>query len=325
MAGVGSKAERLFSLTCALAITQIGYTKREIWSSIPAYGYTGDPKQQVALDKMFDRDKEELRAAGVNIINENYLDPENNQHDRYRIPNEHFEWPADLNFSAREISLLNLAARAWTSASMGSTASQGLMRLRALGETPESLEELTLLPSITVRHRHFVTIEAAIDRGVTIAFRYRKEGEDPQRREVQPWALEHANGQWLLVCWSPKDSGIRRFLLKRIVSPKIEVTSEVFERPSQELLDQATQELRDFEASQEAEIRVKPGSSAWTHFRMDEPGASSDGILRQNFMDAHLLADELRQFGADIEILRPRELKVTFERGLRKIVEAHHG
>lgn len=325
MAGVGSKAERLFSLTCALMITKIGYTKREIWANIPAYGYTGDPKQDVALDKMFERDKDEIRAAGVNIILENYVDPADNRHDRYRIANEHFEWPSDLAFTAREISLLNLAARAWTSASLSANANQGLMRLRALGEQPEALEQVTLLPSITVRHRHFHALEKAIDENLVISFKYRKEGAEAETRVVEPWALELVNGQWMLVCYSPKDSGVRRFLLKRITSQKIEPTGKTFDAPSQEKLSLAVEELQEYEASQEAEVRVSPQTSAWTHFRMDEPGSATDGILRMHYMDPHLLADELRQFGSDVEVLRPKELKDTYERGLRRIVEDHHG
>ena len=60
---VGSqKTERLINLTLALLATKRHLSKSEIFEKIP--GYEGSPETK---ERMFERDKEELRGLGIQI------------------------------------------------------------------------------------------------------------------------------------------------------------------------------------------------------------------------------------------------------------------
>ena len=56
------KSERLVNLVIALLATKKYLTKNQIFSAVPGYEGTPDSK-----DRMFERDKEDLRAIGINI------------------------------------------------------------------------------------------------------------------------------------------------------------------------------------------------------------------------------------------------------------------
>jgi len=56
------KTERLINLTLALLATKRYLTKSEIFSTVA--GYTGSPE---TMERMFERDKDELRELGIEI------------------------------------------------------------------------------------------------------------------------------------------------------------------------------------------------------------------------------------------------------------------
>jgi predicted DNA-binding transcriptional regulator YafY len=56
---------------------------------------------------------------------------------------------------------------------------------------------------------------------------------------------------------------------------------------------------------------------------MDDSAASGDQVISFNYMDLELLAEELREFTLDIEVLGPRELIETMRKGLEKVVAEH--
>ena len=60
-----SPAERLFTLTCYLLSTEIkGLSKQDIFRAVPGYS---EGKTQEAIDRMFERDKKSLKAAGIQL------------------------------------------------------------------------------------------------------------------------------------------------------------------------------------------------------------------------------------------------------------------
>ena len=56
------KTERLINLTLALLATKKYLTKSEIFNTVA--GYTGSPE---TMERMFERDKDELRELGIEI------------------------------------------------------------------------------------------------------------------------------------------------------------------------------------------------------------------------------------------------------------------
>ena len=79
MLTVSRKSERLVNLTIALLATKRFLTKDEIFRSIE--GYEGSPESK---ERMFERDKDDLRSLGIEI-DVGGLDPLFNDEAGYRI------------------------------------------------------------------------------------------------------------------------------------------------------------------------------------------------------------------------------------------------
>lgn len=318
------KSERLFQLASALLFTNRGLTKQELFFGIAAYSDAiAKGTDEDSLNRMFERDKSDLRETGL------LIDAPNNSSDsdeiRYSIRSEVFEWPANVELSAHQLQLLNLAAQAWSHASISSDVNHGLMRLRALGVAPAENELIGLAPRIKTHEPSFIPLNRALDENIEVRFDYRRPDGTVSTRHVQPWVLRNIDGQWLLMCWDLGRREVRNFLLKRIVS-KVTFVKEleeevIFESPEAIKIDAAIEDLREFTRSQTALLRIKRDSRAWFHYQIDSQDAFAE--VEFQYMDVHLLAEDLRDFGADIKVLRPKQLIEAVIAGLEKVASAH--
>lgn len=318
------KSERLFQLASALLFTNRGLTKQELFFGIAAYSDAiAKGTDEDSLNRMFERDKSDLRETGL------LIDAPNNSADsdeiRYSIRSEVFEWPANVELSAHQLQLLNLAAQAWSHASISSDVNHGLMRLRALGVAPAENELIGLAPRIKTHEPSFIPLNRALDENIEVRFDYRRPDGTVSTRHVQPWVLRNIDGQWLLMCWDLGRREVRNFLLKRIVS-KVAFVKEleeevIFESPEATKIDAAIEDLREFTSSQTALLRIKRDSRAWFHYQIDSQDAFAE--VEFQYMDVHLLAEDLRDFGADIKVLRPKQLIEAVIAGFEKVASAH--
>ena len=123
---VSRKSERLVNLTIALLATKRYLTKSEIFRSIE--GYEGNEESK---ERMFERDKDDLRTLGIEI-EVGGLDPLFNDEAGYRIKPENYA--LDLGeISGTDIALLSLAAQAWNGAALDSGAHTALLKLKSMG------------------------------------------------------------------------------------------------------------------------------------------------------------------------------------------------
>ena len=320
------KSERLLQLTCALLFAERGLTKAELFRSIPAYieavrsGTTDD-----SLNRMFERDKTDLRTTGIQVFTPNPT--ADAEEICYVIAGDTFVWPQHTELNAKHLQLLELAAQVWSQASLESDANQALVRLKALGIEPAASDLIGFAPRIETHEPSFGPLSKAIDEGLEVSFDYRKPAGETSARQVQPWSLQNIEGQWLLQCFDLGASEIRNFLLKRIVS-KVKVIKEgesekTFDKPSLETLQIAATDLQNHIQKQVCELRVKPDSQAWFHFRLDDSLTSSSKTVSFNYMDLTLLAEELRDFAVDVEILKPKELNDLMRAGFQKVASDH--
>ena len=93
-----NKSERLLNLTIALMSIRSGLTKSDIFLQIPGY-----PQNPESADRMFERDKDDLRKIGIEI---QVLDQ--NNANRYRIESDSLQ-EIEIELSQRERMLVNLA------------------------------------------------------------------------------------------------------------------------------------------------------------------------------------------------------------------------
>lgn len=307
-----SPAQRLFTLTCCLlAAPKLGLSKQQLFNSVQAYLESSSD----AREKMFDRDKTTLREMGVRLEVVDFDAFEETEASRYRIAKGTFEWPDDLQLNSEQLQLLELAARAWNNRVMAPAAQSGLTRLKTLGVMPSSRELSIFTPRLIARHQSFDPIARAISNQRTVSFDYRKADGSTATRAVEPQKLRFWEGQWVLL--GSEVGVLKNFLLRRIVSEVS--TLEPFESmASAQLTAQAEEQLQQHVLSQSATFRVVADSEAWWHFAVDETG-----IAKLNYMDEALLAEDLMEFGADIEVLEPESLATRVRLGFERVASLH--
>jgi proteasome accessory factor B len=170
--------ERLFSLVLALLATDAGLTKNEILSTVQGYRqrYEADGVT-AALERQFERDKDDIRELGVPLETvDDPDDPGNNQALRYRIPKGAYDLPEDVKFTPQEIALLNLASRVWREGSLSADSRRALMKLRSLDIEAEE-PVLGYAPRVRVREAAFEPLSTALEKNVLVRFPYLKPGE----------------------------------------------------------------------------------------------------------------------------------------------------
>lgn len=317
------KSERLLQLTSALLFVERGLTKRELYHVITEYrADEAAKKPEASLNRKFERDKSDLRDCGILVQISNPQDAPDEQ--RYVISSDSFVWPSKTNLSAHQLQLLILASQAWSMASISSEVNQGLIKLRSLGFEPPEADLLGLAPKFKTHEPAFVPLSKAADERYEVSFKYRRQDGEVKVRRVQPWQLQNVGGQWLLMCFDVDQNEVRNFLLKRIVSRVTTVEFEqqpvTFDEPAETDLQRAIDDLAAHTAGQVATIRIKKDSSAWFHFHLDEP---NDAEISFEFMDLHLLAEELSIFALDIKVLAPRELEEAIRAGFEKVASDH--
>ena len=305
-------AERLFTLTCCLlAAPRIGLSKQDIFSSVPGYS---EASNDDARDKMFERDKSELRNAGVQleVVQIDEFEPEVGS--RYLIAKGSFDWPADFKLSAEQLGLAELAARAWNNQQFASSARTALARLKSRGMVEVNRELSFLSPRLLARHSAFQPLAQAITESKTVIFEYRIPDGQAEAREVNPLKLRLIEGEWVLL--ADRQGELRNYLLRRITS-KVRETGANFAFKRMDLVEKAEQDLVSHTQANQAVIEVAEDSEAWWHF-----GASSTEVVL-NFMDESLLAEDLLEYGNEIKVISPESLGKRVQTGLERVVSLH--
>lgn len=156
---------------------------------------------------------------------------------------------------------------------------------------------------------------SAISEAQRVSFVYRKADSEPTQRDLDPQKLRFIEGQWVLLAYEGEE--LKNFLLRRIVSTVKNLNEPARVADAQELVC-AEADLEALIRSQSAELLLKPESEAWWHF-----GAPEDNRAKVPFMDLALLAEDLMEFGGDLEVLQPQALSDRMRKGLERVALDH--
>lgn len=329
--------ERQLNLVLALVATPNGLTKDQILGSVQGYSERASGDRRT-LEKMFERDKSDLREAGIPILTLGAVDdPDDNRGARYTIPKDEYELPADITFTPAEIAVLNVAAAVWSQSSMSGAAQSALMKIRSLGiDVDEPI--IGFAPRINLRDPAFPALQTAGDKALIAQFSYLKPGDArPQLRRVEPHALIEFEGRWHLFGHDHVRGAERTFLLSRIVG-EVLITEDPFDadrrtgaaaRALAGLERLATENVAVIEllAGSEAALRLgRRGTLSPTEQPEQASGdalTASTAIVRLPFVDAHVLADEIASFGPEARVLEPELLRDLVIARLESVVAAH--
>lgn len=317
--------ERLVNLVVALMATEAGLTKDTILASVSGYREQSEAgAAKDALEKMFERDKQNLRELGVPIETiGDPAEPDDLREARYRIPTAEYELPADITFSPAELAVLNLAGGVWGESSQSAEARSGLRKIRALGNEVDA-PIIGYSPRINLNEPAFAPLQRAIETLRVVEFDYLKAGErTASRRRLEPLALVVFEGRWHVYGTDLDAEDTRTFLLSRIVS-EVTVTRRVFDAAARENAgERALAGLTALAARQRALLEVDPGTEA--SLRLGRRSSPAEQGIWVSYVDLHVFADELASYGPEVRVVEPPQLRDLVIDRLRRALEQHSG
>ena len=320
------KTERLLNLVIALLSTRQLLSKAKLRTAVPQYA---DCPNAESFDRMFERDKDELRDLGIPLTT-GIQDTGFTDEPGYRIDRAAYAMP-DISFTPDELAVLGLASRVWQQASLAAPASRALLKLQAAGVEPDASGLVGVEPRVRTSEPAFEGVYAAVRDRRAITFPYRTPGRaGVAERHLQPWGIVSRNGRWYVVGHDLDRGATRVFRLSRVagavspVGPRgavvapdgIDLRAQVASFDPPELLASARLLLRPGSGvrlrRQATDLRL--GTSVHPHEGWDE--------IRVPYADHETLAGWLAGYGADVVVLEPPEVREAVVRRLRGVLKA---
>ena len=192
----------------ALLATRRYLTKAEIFATVA--GYEGKIETQ---ERMFERDKDDLRSMGIEIEVGN-LDPFFEDEPGYKISASSYALTLN-DLSSTDVALLSLAAGLWHQSALSENSMSALRKLKSLGIPADFSAAGVLEAKFEEPAEYFDTILEAISDCAELNFNYRS--SSTKLRKVHPYTLTLWNGSWYLIAQDLDAGELRTFKLARII------------------------------------------------------------------------------------------------------------
>jgi predicted DNA-binding transcriptional regulator YafY len=219
------RTERLLNLVIALMAAGPAVSRADIQRQIPGYSQAAS---STAFERMFERDKDELRSMGIPV--ETVLDV-NGEVQGYRIPQDRYAL-TELDLTVAERSAIAVAAQVWGQASVAPVAGTALRKLESLDDAEWAPAGLRGTVQLTAADAALLPLMSAVRQRRVVTFPYRAPADDaPTARTVTPWGLRSTRGNWFLVAHDHDRSAERTFRLSRIVGTVTPAPARAAVRP----------------------------------------------------------------------------------------------
>jgi proteasome accessory factor B len=310
------KTERLMNLIFALLVSRQYLTKAQIRDAIADYR---NASTSAAFDRMFERDKEDLRELGIAV--------EIGSHDAffgdeqgYRISRDTVEL-ADVELTREEAAVVGLATQVWEHAGLAAESTTALVKLKSIGVDVDTSVLRMAEPRLSTDEPAFDAMWDAATRRVPISFAYARPGRDAAERRLQPWGIVSWRDRWYVGGFDLDRQAPRLFRVSRVlgdVEPSGPAGS--YEVPEGTDMRRVAQSLFDPEPEQIAVLRIRPGrgqSLRRSATRVDSDSDSSTDEVEVLFHSAHRLAAEIASYGTDVVAVSPPQVRHAVVEQLR--------
>jgi len=276
--------------------------------------YRESPSEE-AFERMFERDKDELRGMGIPIDTIEGTDGSGGI-EGYRILRDAYALP-EVHFSGDELAVLGLAAKVWEQASLGASAQRALRKLESLGDGSVVDGPVGIEARIATPQACFPGLLEAVRNRQAVSFEYRKpQAVTADTRNVHPWGVVSRRGHWYVVGHDVDRDEARVFRLSRIVGTAVpQGAIHAYEIPSgldvASMVAASTPEEFDL-----ARIAINPG----TALSLIRRATSIDGNVAEiGFADEDAFASELVGYADSIVVLSPDSLRSSVIERLRAL------
>ncbi len=309
------KSERLVNLVIALLATRRSLTKAEIFRTIE--GYEGSDE---SMERMFERDKDELRSLGIEI-EVSGIDPLFEDEQGYRIKPENFVLDSK-GYSASEIAYMSLGAQLWKDASLGEPSQRALRKLSGFASSLD-VGDLPAVAPITLSAPNFLKeIISAVSEKRMIEFSYLDPELKANRRRVNVYSYFARQSYWYFSGLDLDKNDLRTFRCDRVVGD-IETSKKAqsYEVPqnwsSQSILEDRT-------SSNQATLRIRVGRG--TQLRSIAQSVKPDGehdLINIEYSSEPELISLILWHLDDVEVISPETLRSRIRASLQSLVDLH--
>ncbi|MGI9197177.1 MAG: helix-turn-helix transcriptional regulator [Candidatus Nanopelagicales bacterium] len=311
------RTERLLNLVLCLLGTRRPVSRASIRSAVPGYQEAASDE---AFERMFERDKDELRAMGIPM---DTVISSAGEVEGYRIDTTRYAMP-EVSFTGEEIAVLGLAARAWNEAALQPMARDALLKIEALGDERATADD----PRVTLSGRpaagdvHLPALWEAVRTRTVVRFLYQGlRDDDASLRTVEPWGTVSFSGAWYVVGLDRDRGEPRAFRLSRVAgSVSTAEGPGAFPGVAREDVQAIAARWAEPLGTDTAEVDVDPDFDGSLRLRATRDSGTRIDIP---FSDAPLLAAEIAEQGARVRLIAPVAARALVVEGLAAVARAH--
>jgi proteasome accessory factor B len=305
-----SKSERLLNLLIMLLV-QRRYVSKDRIREILYPGSSAD-----AFEKMFERDKEELRSLGV-PIEVGHMDAYFDDEPGYRVQADLLALP-DINLTADEVAVVGLATKVWQHAKLARATTEAVRKLTALGADLDVSALDIVEPRLNADEPSFDVFLEATQERQSVTFAYRRPGQtEPTSRHLQPWGVTRYSGRWYVVGFDTDREAERVFRLSRVEGQPRKVGSPgAYEVPAGVDLGEVARRLAPAVSTERVVVLVRHGSGLSLRRDAEVLEVGVTGPDRAGDWDRLAInrastgvVDEILGFGPDVVVEGPPEVR----------------
>ena len=290
------KTERLINLTLALLASKRYLTKSEIFKNVA--GYSGSAE---TMERMFERDKDDLRNLGVRI-EVRALDPLFEDDQGYLIDSNSFQINPD-DFSKEEILMLTMAANLWHRSALQNDSRAALLKIQSLDGMVETNTVVSPVVEDNEDSRKLSLIFDAVERSVSLEFEYKG-----IVRQVKPYGMYTRRGFWYLA--AQENDVVKSFKVIRI-SDQIKAISksQSFTKPVDFKLSTFIEGMNGATKSQtEVRIRKNQALAIRKRHKVEEIDSDWDEVFIDYVYEEDLI-ESLLWYGSNVVVISPKTIR----------------
>ncbi len=301
------KTERLMNLIFALLVSKQFLTKVQIRDAIADYR---DAPSSDAFDRMFERDKEELRELGIPVEtggNDVYFDDEVG----YRIRRDEAELP-DLELTREEAAVIGLATQVWEHAGLANDSTTALMKLKAIGVDVDTSVLRMAEPKLSTNEPSFDAMWDAVTRKIPVSFVYARPAREAMERHLQPWGIISWRDRWYVGGFDLDRDGPRIFRLSRVIGDVKKTGSPgSYEIPDGTDMKDLARGLFPSPPDEAAVLRIRKGRGLSLRRLAEKVTPISEDLdeVAIRYSSDWELASEVASYGPDVVVISPASVR----------------
>ena len=307
-----AKTERLMKLLIMLLVQRHYVAKDKIRAILYPDASTE------AFEKMFERDKEELRSLGV-PVEVGHMDAYFDDEPGYRIRPDAFALP-EIDLAPDEAAIVGLATRVWEHQRLARATTEAVRKLTAAGIDIDLSALDIAQPRLVADEPAFdVFLEALTERSA-VEFEYWRSGSAaPALRHVQPWGVTRYAGRWYVLGLDTDRGAERVFRLSRVQGEARRTGKPgAYEIPAGLDISATTRRLAPAPSTERAVVLARTGAAVPLRRMADDVEVDVVGPDTRTTWDRLVLTrsnvgldDEVLSLGASVYVEEPASLRET--------------